>query len=1130
MQSEVEKLTHEEHILKLPDTYIGSVEKTNDNMWIYDENSMVKKNLNYIPGEYKIYDEIIVNAIDQHIRLKEKSKKDKNINLVKNIKVTIDEELNKITVYNDGDGIPIEIHPKEKIWTPELIFGHLLTSSNYNQKNKVKHVGGKNGYGAKLTNIFSKEFTIETIDAKNCKKYVQTFRDNMKIKDKPKITKNSSKPYTKISFIPDHSRFGCTKLNKDMIILMKKRVYDVAAFTDNSVNVYLNGNRIETKSFEKYIDLYIGSKSDSKRAFEIVNDRWEIGAALSPSLSFEQISMVNGINTSQGGKHVDYITNSLCKKLAEYIKKKRKIDIKTSYIKDNIIVFIKSTIDNPSFNSQIKEYLTTNMSNFGSKCEISDKFIDSLAKSGILEKAIELNSAKQDKDLKKTDGKKQSRIVGIPKLDDANWAGTKKSSECTLILTEGDSAKAMALAGLGVVGRDKYGVFPLRGKLLNVRDKNKEIKKKILQNTEINNLKKILGLQTGRDYIDTKETRYGRVCVLTDQDEDGSHIKGLVFNLFETLWPSLYRLPGFLTTILTPVIKASKGKNVNQFYCLSDYKKWKENNNTKGYQIKYYKGLGTSTSKEAKEYFKNFNLVNYTTNDEKDKESLYLAFGQDDNCSDMRKDWLNKYNSSVTLDYNSNNVSISDFVNKDLIHFSSSDNIRSLPHVIDGLKKSQRKVLFSAFKRNLKNEIRVAQFAGYVSEHSAYHHGEASLQGTIINLAQDFVGSNNINLFKPIGQFGTRIKGGKDSAQPRYIHTCLSDCAYKIFNKLDEPLLDYINDDGLLVEPEHYIPLLPMILVNGSQGIGTGWSTKIPCYNPKDIVYNIKCLMENKEMKEMIPWYKNFKGTINKLDKHTFLSKGKYTIMNEKVVITELPIGTWTDSYKEYLDSIILDSSNKTNKKCYLRSYKTYCTDVDVKFELNFIKELFVELKNNIDKLESILKITSKISNSNMVVFNNEGKITKFDCPNDIISYHFKTRIRYYQKRKSYLTKLFNKDINLLELKIRFIMDFINNDIKIIKMKKSMIIKQLQDRKYPSQAEIDNNSDNSDPNYDYLLKMPIYNLSLEKIEEFEKQLNSNKEKLENLNSKTYQELWMDDLNTMEEFSTKIIIKKKLIIN
>jgi len=1131
--TEIQKFSHHEHILKISDTYIGSTEKTTEDMWIYDENEkkMVKNILTFIPGEYKIFDEIVVNAVDHATRTYEKFKKNKNIETVKNIKITIEDVTGRITVFNDGEGIPIEIHSKEGVYTPELIFGHLLTSSNYDVDKKIKHVGGKNGYGAKLTNIFSTEFTIETVCSKSGKKYSQTFENNMYKKSKPKITVNKGKPYTKISFIPDHKRFKCDKLGSDLILLMKKRVYDIAACTSSSINVWLNGSKIETKSFEKYMDLFIGSKSETKRAFEIVNDRWQVGAALNPNLTFEHISMVNGINTTHGGKHVDYVINNITKKLSEYIKKKKKIDIKPSYIKDNIIVFINSKIDDPSFNSQIKECLTTNMSKFGSKCELSDKFIDTLAKSGILEKAIELKSAKENKDLKKTDGKKKNRITGIPKLDDANWAGTRKSKDTTLILTEGDSAKAMAIAGLGVVGRDKFGVFPLRGKLLNVKGNEISMVKKILNNAEISNLKKIIGLEAGREYKNVDDLRYGRVCILTDQDEDGSHIKGLVFNLFETLWPSLFRQKGFLTTILTPVIKASKKKKVHEFYCISDYEKWKsKNDNGKGWTIKYYKGLGTSTAKEAREYFNKFKLVTYTADNKEDIESIHLAFGQENNSADLRKDWLKKHDQNVTLDYNSSHVSIREFVYYDLSHFSNSDNKRSLPNVIDGFKTSQRKVFYAAIKRNLTKEIRVAQFAGYVSEHAAYHHGEASLQGTIVKMAQDHIGSNNINLLQPNGQFGTRLKGGEDAAQPRYIHTCLSSYSTKIFDQLDNPILKYLDDDGMLVEPEFYVPVLPMILINGCQGIGTGWSSKIPCFNPKDIINNIKRLLKKEELVEMNPWYKNFKGQIIK-DENGFITKGVYSINKRTVTITELPIGCWTEKYKEFLESIMIENSTKDNKNKLIKYYKTYCTDTEVNFEIEFIDDRLKKLTSDksfpINKFEKIMKLTSSLSTTNMVLHDIDNNLVKFESPLDIIKYHFNVRLDYYNRRKEHLIKNFKKDISILEIKVRFIMDFINDKIKISKKKKVEIINQLINLEYPNINDIDKKF-NDPSGYDFLLKMPIYNLTEEKIEEFNKNLCKIKSDYDSLKVKTLDDLWTNDIDNLniEVSPKKLILKKK----
>ena len=201
-----------------------------------------------------------------------------------------------------------------------------------------------------------------------------------------------------------------------------------------------------------------------------MNDCWEIIATHNNDEVFEQVSFVNGINTIRGGKHVDYVVDQIKERIVEYIKKKNKINVKPIYVKNQLMVFVKSTIVNPSFDGQTKETLTTNRTKFGSTCEISQKFINELAETGIIQKIIVQAEYKNSKVLKKTDGKKTLMVRGIPKLTDANKAGGKFSKKCTLILTEGDSAKSMAISGLSEVGRDYYGVFPLRGKVVNVKD------------------------------------------------------------------------------------------------------------------------------------------------------------------------------------------------------------------------------------------------------------------------------------------------------------------------------------------------------------------------------------------------------------------------------------------------------------------------------------------------------------------------------------------------------------------------------------------------------------------------------------------------------------------------------------
>ena len=1144
-----QKKTQLEHIIDIPDTYIGSIEKTDIDTWVYDETEekIVFKNIKYIPGLFKIFDEVLVNAIDQHVRTENN---EKIINKVTTIKVNFDEIHNSISVYNNGEGIPIVQHNDYKIWIPELIFGELLTSSNYD-KSEEKTTGGKNGYGAKLANIFSSEFTIETVDADRKLKYNQTFQKNMTIKSTPVITKFTGKPYTIIQFKPDLNRFAIDKIEEGTLQLMKKRVIDITACTNKNVSVFLNDTKLECKTLEKYVNYYLDDSVE--RVYEEISERWEVVIAVNPDTKFEHVSFVNGISTVKGGKHVDYVVNGVIKKIQTIAStkgiKRKKIDLKPSHIKDNIFVFIRSTIVNPSFDSQIKEYLTTSAAQFGSKCEVSEKFIEKLMKTTLVDRALKLSEFKDNLGLQKVSGKKTSALRGIDKLDDANKAGTSESLKCTLILTEGDSAKALAIAGLSVVGRDYFGVFPLRGKVLNVRDIPL---KKVSDNAEISNLVKIMGLKftsksekSGNNSNDkkndvTKDLRYGRIMIFTDADVDGSHIKGLLINLFSVFWPELLQIPGFMITLATPILKVKKNKEIINFYTMTEFNIWKETvENAKAWDIKYYKGLGTSTSEEAKDYFKNFDdskiayVMNNNIFDSMGKnisiDKIELAF--DKKRSEDRKLWLKTYDENNIIEQTQKNILYDEFIDKELIHFSDYDCKRSIPSMCDGLKPSLRKIIFSCFKRNLKKEIKVAQLAGYVSEHSAYHHGEQSLHESIIGLAQDFVGSNNINLLEPKGQFGTRLtSGGNDAASPRYIFTHLSELTFHIFNQLDNPLLEYNEDDGNKIEPKWYLPIIPMILVNGTEGIGTGYSTKVPAHDPEVIIRNLFNMMDDKPLEKMIPWFRGFKGSvefkgINDYGVEQYINKGVYKVVDEtSIIISELPIGKWIDDYKSYLDDLVVN-------KNIIADFSNNSTERIIHFTIKFKENELFEL-NKKKEIENLFKLTdTKYTNySNMHLYNNKGIIAKYDDAEDILKEFYFLRLVFYGKRKEYMLISMQKELDIYQAKIRFIEEFISGEINILQKEDEEIEQMLMERNFPKfgkDAEYDDKKNNDiivaeDMNYNYLLNMKIKSLTKKKIEELKK-LFENKLALYNeLNSKSEKDLWKDDLNNFLS-----VYKKKL---
>ena len=1107
-----------EHILDAPDTYIGTVDSDTIKYWtLNDKDEISHQNYEFIGGLYKLFDEGIVNCRDHVVRLREKKKrKEKNIVPVSKINIEVDKKTGVITMYNDGNGIDVAKHPENDLWIPEMIFGHLRTSTNYN-KNEKKIVGGKNGFGFKLVLIYSKWGKIETVDHVRKKKYKQTFRDNLNIIEEPVITKTKCTPYTKVTFLPDYKRFGIDTLTDDMFNLFKKRTYDIGIVTDTNVTVTFNSKPVHDKNFEQYVDLYIGSKLEAKRVYESSDNRWEVVACNSPLDEFTQVSFVNGINTLKGGKHVDYILNQIIKKLTIYIEKKKKIKVKSTTIKEQLMIFINCVIENPSFDSQTKETLNTPVSKFGSKCVISDKFIDKLAKMGIMDTAISLTEIKESKLLKKTDGRKTRNIRGIPKYMGANFAGGTKSDQCTLILCEGDSAKAGIVSGLSKEDRDIYGVFPLKGKLLNTLNENQL---RINQNAEIINIKKIVGLISNKSYDDAsakKFLRYGKILFMTDQDLDGSHIKGLCINMFHSQWKDLVKIPNFLGFMNTPILKATKGKKVKSFYNDSDYEKWKvKNNGGKGWKVKYYKGLGTSTAKEFKEYFAQKKVVWFNYNEEKSDDAIDKVFNK--TRADDRKTWLGNYNKHSTLSPDNGTIYYEDFIDREMIHFSKYDCERSIPSMVDGFKTSLRKILFCAFKKPLKTEIKVAQFSGYVSEHSCYHHGEMSLNKAIVGLAQEYMGSNNINSLLPNGQFGTRLEGGKDSASERYIFTLLNPITRFIFPKEDEHILNYLDDDGTMVEPEWYIPIIPMILVNGGKGIGTGFSYEGMSYNPTQIIDYLKYSIKKPEKtnkNKIQPYYEGFKGSITKIEEDKFLFKGCYEIINyDTIKITELPIGTWTSDYKAYLETLIEDKTKAGKKRDpIVKTYIDSCTDTVVEFTVKLhVGKLPDLISKNISKhingLEKIFKLTTTKKTTNMYLFNKDQQLRKYNTVYNIIDEFIGIRLDAYKRRKEFIINMLEKELVLISNKARFIKENCDDIIDLRKKKKDVIIELLKSRNY--------DIINEDIDYKYLRKMPMDSVCEENVQALLKEKGCKENELDKVKETSIQKMWLRELRKLED--------------
>ena len=1132
LSSKYQKMTDLEHILKKPDTYIGSIQLTectdyttiSGTSGTSAEVSIGLATFTHIPALYKLVDEGLVNMRDHVIRQAQAIKDGKpNALPVTCIEVEVDPASGIVTMTNDGNGIDIEKHPEHKMWIPEMIFGHLRTSTNYAEDKKEKIVGGKNGFGFKLVLVWSTWGSVETVDHVRGLKYTQEFKANLTEICAPKITKcTTKKPYTRISFRPDYARLGIAGLSPDMTALFSKRVYDIAAVTDRSIRVKYNGGIIPVKDFKQYIGLYI--RPDVKRVYEAPLERWEYAVCLTNTDEFTHVSFVNGICTSKGGKHVEYIMGQLLRKLAAYIKTKKKVDVKPATIKEQLTLFLRCDVENPAFSSQTKDELTTTSANFGSACTVSDEFVEKVAKMGVMDAACALTEVKEAKAAKKTDGAKTRTIRGIPKLIDANFAGTEKSGQCTIIFCEGDSAKAGIVSGLSKEDRNTIGVYPVKGKFMNVRG---EAVKRIAENTEIAEIKRILGLENGRDYTAedvTKRLRYGKVLFMTDQDLDGSHIKGLGINLFQSEWPTLTHIPGFIGFMNTPILKARKGAQERVFYNEGEFEAWKSGSSGSSagasgatasgaasvaidvstWNIKYYKGLGTSTGREFKEYFEHKKIVDFAHTGEQSDDAIDLVFNK--KRADDRKVWLSTYNRADHLDTSHKHVTYEDFMTREMKHFSIYDNQRSIANGMDGLKISLRKILFAAFKKGgLKTEIKVAQFSGYVSEHSGYHHGEASLNAAIIGMAQNFVGSNNINLFEPNGQFGTRLNSGRDAASERYIFTQLNAITRLIYRAEDDAVLEYLDDDGQLVEPTFYAPVVPMILINGTKGIGTGFSTDIMCHNPLQVIDYIRAMLLKKPEAEwgtIEPYYRGFKGTITALTSGSsgkFLIRGLHTVdaAKKQVRVTELPVGHWTEDFKKHLESLI-----ETN---LIKDYVDMSTDTVVDFTITFpaTASMDTAIVDHGTAVEKLLKLYTTESTSNMHLFDSQDQLKKYGNVRDIVRDYYATRLELYGKRKTHQLAAMAADLRVLSNKARYIQELLDGSIDLRRKRGDELTTMMQSKGYDHVE--------GDEQYKYLLKLPMDSVSEENVQKLLKEKEQKELHHATLKGTSIEQLWLADL-------------------
>lgn len=1095
------KLNPIDHMLKRSEMYTGSVITKKMTCWVFEKDTIKYKEILNNPGLVRIFIEIISNVIDNYYRSLDGETP------MKKIKVHINEETGETSVWNDGNIIPIEVDEKENIYNHTLIFGHLLSGSNFDDT-KDRYTSGKNGIGSNCTNVFSTEFKVVGVDHINNKKLTQVWKNNMKETKGAKVRDNKAKlGFTEITWTPDFKRFGMEKYSSDIISLYKKIIYDMSMLTDG-VKVYYNNDLIKIKKYIDYAKCFEGF--DMKQSIQLSSKDSDVIFTISNTNEFEHISFVNGIYTKYGGVHVEDWSNSIFKLLLGKINKKDKVQINKSDLKKFFRIFVKSKVNKPVFDGQTKDKLESPSINVN----VSNKDINKILKWDVLNSIKDIIKSKELLSLKKTERKKRG-YVKIDGMDQANLAGTKHSKDCTLILCEGLSAKTYAVCGLSVgiedkKGRDYYGIMSLTGKILNTRNANIG---SISKNKEVSNLIKALALEYNVDYRkdeNFKKLRYGQIALLADADVDGLHIEGLVLNLFHSLFPTLLqREKPFIISLKTPIVRIfkKKGKDV-LFYDEDRFVNMKEDKSK--LNIKYYKGLGTTKAEDVPETFGK-KIVKYIGDDSVDS-SMDKVFNK--NFTNERKQWITEYKSDdkkYSLDDfgPKTNVNITDFLDGELIKFSINDCKRSIPSLLDGLKTSQRKVLYCVKKRNLSysgKSLKVAQLGGYVAENSNYHHGEQNLYETITKMAQSFVGSNNIPLLYRDGQMGSRLQFGKDAASARYIYTKMDVFTEKIFPKEDDVLLERVVDDGDVVEPVFYIPIIPMILVNGvNAGIGTGFSCNIPSYNPLDLVLCIKKWLENNSiyntegkllLPEIKPWYNKFKGNIEKVKEDKYITTGIVEEHKKKnsYVISEIPINISIDKFKEKLEDLC------ENKK--LKNVLNYSKQNEVKFVITTTDDFECNIDN--------LKLNSSLSTSNMVLFDSENNIKKYSNIYDIIDDYCNIRLKFYAIRKAHIIKQLKTELKYLTNTKRFIEEVINNTLNLMNNDESNVINELVEKNY----------DKKEGDYEYLLKLQVRTFTSNKIDSLTDKITTKENILKEYEKTNEKEMWLNELEEFEKFYNK----------
>ena len=1188
--TDYEEFTHREQIYHCCGMYLGSDEKIPTDEWLLDiqTRKMVKKTITLPQAVERAFLEILSNAYDNVGKSRSRGLEPGSIS------VTMDRST--VSIRNGGLPIPIQIHPKHNIYTPEMILGRLLTSSNYHGDRKGV---GQNGLGAKLVNIYSKRFMVEVGDPLNGLHYVQIWNNNMTMRDDPVLESYEGEPFVHITYVLDFERFGYTEYPDEVFYLFARHCAD-ASF-NCKVPIFFNNLPLSVQSIEDYTTLYF--PKDDEESPRLIHYEWPGGIPLNlrknglrvakdlttiPLVELciidtprcgEVISFVNGLMTKDGGVHVnaaikaitDGVLNLLNLKKPKTSKKKgrkgnklnknpkketeknKNVRITVQDVKPHLSIVLSCRLINPKYNSQSKNFLTSPAVDFN----FSPDLFEAMASWQLINCLYATIDMRNFNKMKATDGRKR-RFIGIEKLDDANLAGTKKASMCTLYVVEGKSASSYPtkMRSLDPKGTDYFGIYPMKGKPLNVLHAMHTDRTRIAQNQELMDLKEALGLREGLDYLDPANfntLRYGCIIILADADDDGKHIIGLMLLLFHCLYPSLLT-KGYVFILRTPVLRLTHGNERLKFYSIQQYEEWKLiTADHKKWSLKYYKGLGSSKEIDIKDDSISPHIITCIY-DDSSTDAFNLVF--DEKMADERKEWIANW--KHVLDVESIvMLPISTFIRHEVVQYSIANIRRSIPRLLDGLKVSQRKVVWAAIQKNGNKkkpiEMKVAQLAAHAAEVTQYHHGENSLVEAIKTMTQNFIGKNNMSIFSPEAQFGTRYRGGSDCAEPRYTYVKLMWWIPFVFRKEDTPLLKRVVEEGKPAEPEIFLPIIPLALINGTRGVATAHSTFSPNHNPLDVCKCLRAKIKGEELPELIPWYRGFTGEISlevrtnekKVDKKNTTEdpeKGSDDAPSEHSTdappspnpsfddLQETNVPEKKSELRQRLeenDPDIVDEDNSapghtvliTKGHFYCEGNKVIVDELPIgrwthdydKWLESLVLDKVITNKRKLSKHDTVrfeitglknpslnrLRLTKSYGMNNMVLLDSQNIPSKYKDASNLLESFYEERLPYYEVRRQHILEAIQTDIDEYEHKIRFIRAVIAKKIIFMNRSKKDVHAQMQKFSIPLEL---------------LSSTRMSNFTEDEIKELEGKISKLTEKKNSHQKTTGSQLWLQDLD------------------